>query len=58
MLVDKDTVGKVMVCCEFVFAEERKNLFPISLMGTTIQDGGSRERRGLRSAFMLHVINC
>ena len=45
MLVDKDTVGKVMVCCEFVFAEERKNLFPISLMGTTIQDGGAREKR-------------
>ena len=47
-----------MVCYEFVFAEERKNLFPISLMGATIQDGSSRERRGLWSAFVLHVMNC
>jgi len=38
-------VGKAIVCCKFVFAEKRKNLFPISLIGTTIQDGSSRERR-------------
>ena len=38
-------VGKAIVCCKFVFAEERKNLFPISLIGTTIQDGSSRERK-------------
>ena len=45
MLVDKDMVSKVIVCCEFVFAEERKNLFPISLTGTTIQDSGTKERK-------------
>jgi len=45
MLVDKVMVGKVMFCCEFVFAEERKNLFPIFLIGATIRDGGTRERR-------------
>ena len=45
MLVDQDMVGKVIVCCEFIFAEERKNLFPISLTGTIIQDSGIRERK-------------
>ena len=49
MLVGKDTVGKAIVCCKFVFAEERKNLFPVSLTGATIQDGGSRERRDWKS---------
>jgi len=39
-------VGKSKVCWECVFAEKRKNLFPKSLMGATIQDGGTRERRG------------
>ena len=41
------TVGKVESesCWECIIAEEEKNLFPKSLMGTTIQDGGSRERK-------------
>jgi len=46
MLADEGTVGNVMLCGKIVFAEERENLFPISLMGATIQDGGTRERRG------------
>ena len=43
-----NTVGKVKLesCWECVIAEEEKNLFPKSLMGTTIQNGGSRERKG------------
>ena len=28
-----------------MFAEEKKNLFPKSLTGTTIQDGSTRKRR-------------
>ena len=45
----KNTVGKVESesCWEYVFVEEMKKLFPKSLTGTTIQDGGTRER-GLR----------
>ena len=47
MLVGRDMVGIAIVGSEFVFAEERKNLFPISLTGATIQDGSPRERREL-----------
>ena len=32
------TVGKFIAAVEFVFAEERNNLFPISLKSTTIED--------------------
>jgi len=45
ILADKGMVGKVMLSGEIVFAEERENLFPISLTGATIQDSGTRERR-------------
>ena len=45
MLVGIVTVGIAIVVVEFIFAEERKNLFPISLTGATIQDGGLRERK-------------
>ena len=45
MLANKDTVGKVMLCGEIMFAEERENLFLISLMDATIQDSGTREKR-------------
>ena len=37
--------GKVMLNVVLEIAKEEMNLFPISLMGTTIQDGGLRERR-------------
>jgi len=29
-----------------MFKEKKMNLFPKSLMGTTMQKGGTRERRG------------
>ena len=44
--VTNDTVGNLKACCECVFEKEEKNLFPKSLTGATIQDGGTRERRG------------
>ena len=47
MLLMKDTVGKLRILFEDVFDIEKENLFPRSLMGATIQDGGTRERRGL-----------
>ena len=37
--------GKVILEYEFIIPEVTKDLFPMSLAGTTIQDGGSRERR-------------
>ena len=37
--------GKVILESEFIVAEVENDLFPMSLMGATIQDGGSRERR-------------
>ena len=36
MLADEGMVGKVMLYGEIIFAEEKENLFPIFLMGTTI----------------------
>ena len=36
---------KVMFEFEVVFAEVEKILFPMSLMGATIQDSGTRARR-------------
>ena len=44
MLFEWDTVGNSKACNEVVVGVE-KNLFPRSLMGTTIQDGGTRERK-------------
>jgi len=32
--------------------EEEMNLFPMSLMGTTIQDGGLREKTGTKTMFI------
>ena len=37
--------GKFIFESEVVIVEIEKILFPVSLMGTTIQDGGTRERR-------------
>ena len=34
------SVGKVILDTEFIFVEVKKNLFLISLMGTTMQNGG------------------
>jgi len=45
VLADEGMAGKVLLYSKIVFAKERENLFPISLMGTTMQDGGTRERR-------------
>ena len=45
MLADEGMVGKVMLYGEIIFAEEKENLFPIFLIGTTIQDSGTRKRR-------------
>ena len=36
---------KVILDVEFKIAEEEKNLFLISIIGTTIQDGSIREKR-------------
>ena len=36
---------KAMFECEFIVVEVERNLFPMSLTGATIQDGGTRERR-------------
>ena len=41
----KDTVGNLRRLLEDVFDVVEENLFPRSLMGTTIQDGGTRERK-------------
>jgi len=45
VLIENDTVGKLKACWECVFEKEEKNLFSRSLMGATIQDGGTREKR-------------
>ena len=45
MLLGKDTVGNSKVSIEDVFEVVEVNLFPKSLMSTTIQDDGTRERR-------------
>jgi len=38
--------GKEVICIGLkVIAEVKEVIFPISLIGTTMQDGGSRERR-------------
>ena len=45
VLIEENTVGKLRVCWEYIIVEEEKNLFLKSLMGATIQDGGTRKRR-------------
>ena len=37
--------GKFIIAFKVVIAEVEKVIFPWSLMGATIQDGGTRERR-------------
>jgi len=39
--------GKVILEYKFIVAEVENNLFPMSLTGTTIQDGGTRARRNV-----------
>jgi len=41
------TVGNMEFQVGIVFVEEEVNIFLISLIGATIQDGGSRERKGV-----------
>ena len=43
--VERNTVGKLSGWWECIIVKEEKNLFSKSLMGTTIQDGGTRERK-------------
>ena len=52
-LVGKVTVSVAIVGGEIIFAEERKNLFPIFLIGVTIQDSSSRERRNVYKYFYI-----
>ena len=49
--------GKVILESEVVFAELEKVLFPMSLMGATIQDGGTRARRGWPAYIYTYYIN-
>jgi len=52
--VEGSTVGKLSGCWEYVIVEEkRKNLLPKSLMGATIQDGSTRERKDVCFYFSL-----
>ena len=44
--VEGNTVGKLSSWWECIIVEEEKNLFPKSLMSATIQDGGTREKKG------------
>ena len=46
------SVGKVILDTEFIFVEVKKNLFLISLMGTTMQNGGTRERKRIFFEFL------
>ena len=47
ILVKEAIVGNSKVCWVYIFAEERKNLFPKSLIGATIQDSGTKERKNM-----------
>ena len=50
------TVGKMESWVGIVFVEEEVNIFLISLMGTTIQDGGSRGRKGsVETVFLVGI---
>jgi len=54
--VEGNTVGKLSGWWECVIVAEKKNLFPKSLIGATIQDGGTRERKGhLMAVFCLSI---
>ena len=46
--VEGNTVGKLSGWWECVIVVEEKNLFPKSLMGATIQDGGNKRKKGLK----------
>jgi len=39
-----------------MFEEKEVNLFPKSLTGTTIQDGGTRERRDVVNTFFFSIL--
>jgi len=39
-----NTVGNIKLCTGVVFREKEVNLFLMSLMGATIQDGGTRKK--------------
>ena len=60
--VEGNTVGKLSGWWECIIVEEEKNLFSKSLMGTTIQDDGTRERKGgwitKVSSFCAYVSKC
>ena len=44
--VEGNTVGKLSGWWECIIVEEEKNLFFKSLIGATIQDGGTRKKKG------------
>ena len=51
--VEGSVVGKLSGCWECIIVEEeRKNLFPKSLMGTTMWDSGTRKRRDWLSSHL------
>jgi len=43
--ISMSSITEAMFELELLEAEVEKNLFLVSLIGTTIQDGGKRERR-------------
>ena len=45
MLLVEDTADNSKVSVENIFVIMKEDLFPRSLMGTTMQDSGIRERR-------------
>jgi len=47
----------VVVAFEVVIAEVEKVIFSWSLIGTTIQDGGTRERRDEKNNYLLPLIS-
>ena len=49
----ENIVGNWKSCYECIFEEEKTDLFSKSLMGTTIQDSSTRERRGGKSKINL-----
>ena len=51
------TVGKVIFVVEVIIAEERKSLFPISLIGTTIQDSGLKREKDAHDSHIILFIN-
>ena len=51
-------VGKVILETEFIVAEVEKDLFPMSLTGATMQDGGTRERRDAKGVVSSNSFLC